>query len=179
MARNGAGIYVLPPGQPVVTGAPISSTTFNTLTTDLANALTTSVSSDGQTPMTGPLQMAGNKLTGLGAATVLGDSVRYEQVGGIGQAWQNVTASRAAGVSYTNLTTKPITIYINVVNTASTGSFGLSINVDAVTFISYSGVAGMTATTLVTSSGQITIPPNSAYQVTLSNSTIFAWLELR
>lgn len=56
MSRNGSGTYTLPAGQPVVTGTTISSTTFNTLTSDLASALTTSVSSDGQTPITGGLK---------------------------------------------------------------------------------------------------------------------------
>ena len=56
MARNGSGTYSLPAGQPVVTGTSISSTVFNTLTSDLASALTTSVSSDGQTPITGGLK---------------------------------------------------------------------------------------------------------------------------
>lgn len=79
MARNGAGVYVLPAGQPVVTGATISSTTFNALTTDLANALTTSIASDGQTAMAANLPMGGNKLTGLAAATVAGDAIRFEQ----------------------------------------------------------------------------------------------------
>ena len=83
MSRNGSGIYNLPSGQPVVTGTTISSTTFNTLTTDLANALTTSIASDGQTAMSANLPMGGNKLTGLGAATIAGDAARYEQIGAL------------------------------------------------------------------------------------------------
>ena len=79
MSRNGVGIYVLPTGQPVVTGTTISSATFNTLTTDLANALTTSIATDGQTAMSANLPMGGNKVTGLAAATVAGDAVRFEQ----------------------------------------------------------------------------------------------------
>lgn len=80
MARNGSGTYQPPAGQPVVTGTSISSTVFNTLVSDLANALTTSVASDGQTPMTGNLPMGGNKVIGLAAAAANGDAVCYEQI---------------------------------------------------------------------------------------------------
>lgn len=94
--RNGNGVYVLPTGQPVVTGTTISSSTFNTLTTDLANALTTSIASDGQTAMTANLPMGGNKLTGLAAATVAGDAVRFEQAAASG-ANSDITSLLALG----------------------------------------------------------------------------------
>jgi hypothetical protein len=54
MPRNGSGVYSLPAGNPVVTGTQISSTTHNNTNTDMANALTQSLSADGQTTMTGP-----------------------------------------------------------------------------------------------------------------------------
>jgi len=79
LARNGAGTYNLPAGQPVVTGTVISSTTFNTLTSDIATALTASIANDGQTVPVANLPMGGFKLTGLGAATVNGDAVRYQE----------------------------------------------------------------------------------------------------
>lgn len=78
--RNGSGTYVLPAGQPVVTGTTVSSTVFNTLTTDLANALTTSVCTDGQTPMTANLPMGTNKITGMGNGTVSTDAAAYGQL---------------------------------------------------------------------------------------------------
>ena len=81
MARNGSGIYNLPAGQPVVTGTTISSTTFNTLTADIATALTQSLSADGQTPVTANIPMNGKKLTGLGAATTAGDAISQGQSG--------------------------------------------------------------------------------------------------
>ena len=80
MPRNGSGTYQLPAGQPVVTGTVISSSTFNTLTTDLANALTQSISKDGQTPPTANLPMGGFKLTGLGNGSASTDSITYGQV---------------------------------------------------------------------------------------------------
>jgi hypothetical protein len=80
MSRNGTGTYTLPAGNPVVTGTTISSTWANTTLSDIQNALTQSVSADGQTPITGNLAMGGNKLTGLTQGTVNGDSVEYSQL---------------------------------------------------------------------------------------------------
>lgn len=69
MPRNGTGTYNLPAGQPVTSGTVISSTTHNTLTADLANALTGSIAADGQTPATANLPMGGYKHTNVAAAT--------------------------------------------------------------------------------------------------------------
>lgn len=62
MSRNGSGTYSLPAGNPVVTGTTISSTWANNTLTDIANALTDSVAADGQTEMTGDLQMGANNI---------------------------------------------------------------------------------------------------------------------
>lgn len=80
MSRNGSGTYNLPAGQPVVTGTTISSSTFNTLTNDLANALTTSVCTDGQSVMTGNLQMGAKKITNLGNGSSSTDAAAYGQL---------------------------------------------------------------------------------------------------
>lgn len=65
MARDGSGNYNLPAGNPVVTGTVISSTQFNATMTDIATAMTQSISKDGQTTPTGNLPMGGNKHTGV------------------------------------------------------------------------------------------------------------------
>jgi hypothetical protein len=70
MSRNGSGIYNLPTGNPVVTGTTITSNWANTTLSDISTALTGSLASDGQTPVTGDIQMGGNKITGLGTPTV-------------------------------------------------------------------------------------------------------------
>lgn len=69
MPRNGTGTYNLPAGQPVTSGTVISSATHNTLTADLASALTGSIAADGQTPATANLPMGGYKHTNVAAAT--------------------------------------------------------------------------------------------------------------
>ena len=63
MSRNGSGTYSLPAGNPVVTGTTISSTWANTTLTDIANALTGSLATDGQTTATGNLNMGTNRIT--------------------------------------------------------------------------------------------------------------------
>jgi len=79
MSRNGTGTYNLPAGNPVVTGTSISSVAFNNTMTDMANALSGSVASDGQTPMTGQLDMNSQKIKNLAAGTVAGNAIEYAQ----------------------------------------------------------------------------------------------------
>lgn len=79
MSRNGAGTFTLASGNPVVTGTVISSTVHNNTMSDIASALTQSVSADGQTPITANLPMNSKKLTGLAAATTSGDALSYGQ----------------------------------------------------------------------------------------------------
>tara|TARA_R110002126_G_scaffold24332_2_gene84831 strand:+ start:850 stop:1128 length:279 start_codon:yes stop_codon:yes gene_type:complete len=75
MSRNGSGTYSLPAGNPVVTGTTIASTWANTTMNDLAAALTGSVASDGQTPMTGDLDLNTNKIVNLADPTLAQDAV--------------------------------------------------------------------------------------------------------
>lgn len=79
MAFNGSGTYVLP-GPALVTGDTVSASENNTFRNDIATALSTCVTRDGQSTVTNNLPMGGYKLTGLGAGSANGDSVRYEQV---------------------------------------------------------------------------------------------------
>lgn len=65
MSRNGQGQYILPAGNPVVTGTVITSTWANTTMSDIATALTGSIASDGQTVVTGNLQLGNNRITGM------------------------------------------------------------------------------------------------------------------
>jgi hypothetical protein len=80
MSRNGSGTYTLPAGNPVVTGTTISSNWANNTLTDIATALSNSIAADGQTVVTGNIQMNSNKLTGLAVGTTNGDSVEYSQL---------------------------------------------------------------------------------------------------
>ena len=79
MSRNGSGVYSLPAGNPVVTGTTIASTWANTTMTDLAAALTDSVAADGQTPMTGNLDLNTHKIVNLVAGSASGEAVEFAQ----------------------------------------------------------------------------------------------------
>jgi hypothetical protein len=80
MSRNGSGTYVLPVGNPVVTGTTITSNWANTTFSDVATALTGSVAADGQTPMTGALAMGNNKITGVANGTASTDVATVGQI---------------------------------------------------------------------------------------------------
>ena len=79
MSRNGSGVYSLPAGNPVVTGTTIASSWANNTMNDLASAMTDSVAADGQTPMTGDLNLNTHKVVGLVAGTVAGEAVEFAQ----------------------------------------------------------------------------------------------------
>jgi hypothetical protein len=80
MSRNGSGVYNLPAGNPVIPNTTISTTWANNTLTDLATAITGSIASDGQTPITGALQMGSNKITGLAVGTAPTDAVALSQL---------------------------------------------------------------------------------------------------
>jgi len=79
MSRNGSGTYSLPAGNPVVTGTTIASTWANNTLSDIATALTDSVAADGQTPMTGDLNLNTHKVIGVVAGSVAGDAIEFAQ----------------------------------------------------------------------------------------------------
>lgn len=82
MPRNGAGVYSLVNNTwfPPVTGVLATSTDWSTFISDVASALTQSVSSDGQTPFTGNLPMGNNKITGLANGTAATDAAAFGQI---------------------------------------------------------------------------------------------------
>lgn len=57
MPRNSAGLYELPPGNPVISGTIIESLWANETMEDIADALTASLPRNGTAPMTGPLTL--------------------------------------------------------------------------------------------------------------------------
>ena len=80
MSFNGTGTFLInTSGQPVVTGTTITSTAFNALTADLATGLSTAITKDGQTVVTGNIPLNGFKITGVGAPTAINDALTYNQ----------------------------------------------------------------------------------------------------
>jgi hypothetical protein len=80
MSRNGSGTYTLPVGNPVVSGTTITSAWANNTLNDIATALTGSVAADGQTPMSGTLNMGTNRITGVSNGTLPTDAVNLSQL---------------------------------------------------------------------------------------------------
>jgi hypothetical protein len=112
MSRNGTGTYNLPAGNPVVTGTTITTTWANSTLTDISTALTGSVASDGQTPITGALQMGSNKITNLADPTNAQDAAT--------KAYVDAKTNGTSAGSFTNLAyTGTLTGGTGVVNIGS------------------------------------------------------------
>lgn len=92
---------------------------------------------------------------------------------GASQTWQDMTASRAKGVVYTNTSGKPI--YVSVIVSIPVGTSSASIYVDAVYVqaqsYASSGSGGISTIAIV--------PPGSTYHVEASVGTVYLWSELR
>lgn len=81
MPRNPAGVYTLPPSNPVVTATPISSAGWaNPTLADIAAALTESLTKSGLTTSTADQPMGGFKHNNVGPATSLTNYARVDQV---------------------------------------------------------------------------------------------------
>lgn len=148
MARNGTGTYNLLTNSwnPAVNGAAATAADWQSLINDVAAAITQSVSADGQTPITGSLNMNGNRLTGLAAGVATGQSLRFEQL--FSQGTEADIASAATvdiGAQLTN--------FLRITGTTTITSFGTNYN--GPRFIRFGGTLTLThnATTLILPSG--------------------------
>lgn len=80
MSYDGSGNYTVPAGTDGIIGQTIDAVVYNAFLRDLEIAMTKAYLKDGQAAILGNVNMGGYKLTNLGAGTVAGDSVRYEQL---------------------------------------------------------------------------------------------------
>ena len=95
---------------------------------------------------------------------------------GVGQTWQNVTSSRAAGVTYTNTTGKPI--YISVSGGGQPQNGTMSLTVDGVLL----GLQGFQSIASGRSNATMTaiVPNGSTYRAdNYSGWSLVSWAELR
>ena len=112
---------------------------------------------------------------GTTAGTVAaGDDPRLSAVLGVGQTWQDVTASRAAGVTYTNSAGRPIFVIVTGRDQASGGR----------AYVDGLSVGGFTqsSTGTVLSTISFIVPDGSTYSVSSGVSvtgTDKQWVELR
>ena len=103
------------------------------------------------------------------SGTNSGDQVLSEI--GVGQTWQDMTASRSSGITYTNSTSKPITAVVNIID--SGGSDPANAFVGATKVIYIYDVFGVGA------SFTFIIPAGSTYRSDYSPNTLMSWVELR
>ena len=82
---------------------------------------------------------------------------------GYGQTWQNVTASRAAGTTYYNTTSRPIYALV------STGGTASSLIVNGITNAAIATFGAMA----------FIVPPGTSYQISGSINSGNSWIELR
>lgn len=87
---------------------------------------------------------------------------------GVGQTWQNVTASRAYGTTYTNTTGRPIFVFVQ-----STGASSSSTATVA------GEIAAAANTTSTASCVFFVVPAGATYVVTIAAASLQRWAELR
>ena len=92
---------------------------------------------------------------------------------GVGQTWQDVTASRALAVTYTNSTGKPIMVIVSTY-----GGVNNSINASINGSVAYMFADANVNTGSAFCSGSIIIPVAATYNITSVGSK-HTWLELR
>lgn len=90
---------------------------------------------------------------------------------GVGQTWQDLTASRVAGTTYTNSTGKPIQLAIDITVTVGTIA---TLTIGANTFF-YRGSLG----TAVGHTIELIVQNGVTYNLSSSNVVLNKWQELR
>ena len=127
MSRNGSGTYTLPAGNPVVTGTTITSSWANATLSNIADALTQSVSADGQTPITGAINMTGHLINNVTDPTSAQDAATKAYVD-LTQTASGITGGTITGATLTNDTidNSPIGSITRSTVKATTLDLGLS-----------------------------------------------------
>lgn len=109
MSYNGSGTFnINTTGQPVVAGTVISSSAFNSLTSDLATGLTTAITKDGQTTTTARITFAQgftSSLTTDSSSTTTGSIITAGGVGIAKALYVGTNANVAGTLDVTGTTT--------------------------------------------------------------------------
>jgi microcystin-dependent protein len=175
MARNGAGTYTLPAGNPVTTGTTISSSWANSTLNDIASGLTTSLAYDGQTAPVANLPMATYAHTGVGNATV---RTMYASAGQV----QDGTFQFLTSVAGTNSITgiAPISMTALVAGqtfrfvAAATNTSGVTLNINSigVKSITKNGTIALTANDILINSVVTVIYDGTQFQLLNPATTV-------
>lgn len=109
----------------------------------------------------------------VGGSTQLENAPALRKNVGTDQTWQNVTASRAAGTTYTNTTGKPIMVFVRGAASAIGGNFTITVNGTTIG----STTQGYTSNAL--NSASFIVPNGQTYSITAISNTLSLWTELR
>ncbi len=102
MPFNGAGVYTPPATDfPAVANTLIESTKFNNVINDLATALSTCITKDGQTIVTANIPFGGFRLTGVGAGTARTDAANVGQLQDNTATWAGTAGGTADALTLT------------------------------------------------------------------------------
>ena len=152
MAYNGSGTFLInSAGQPVVANTVISATTFNALTADLANGLSTAITKDGQTTPTANIPMGGFKITNLANGTAATDAATVAQIQSNGAALVTVTGTDTLVGTLTPALTTYVTgaVYYFIAPATNTGAVTLNIDTLGAKSVTRDGTTALVAGDLV------------------------------
>jgi hypothetical protein len=152
MSFNGSGTFVInSAGQPVVANTVISATTFNALTADLANGLTTCITKDGQTTPTANIPMGGFKITNLATGTAATDAATVAQIQSNGAALVTVTGTDTLTGTLTPALVAYVTgaVYYFVAPATNTGAVTLNIDTLGAKAVTRDGTTALVAGDIV------------------------------
>jgi hypothetical protein len=156
MSRNGSGTYTLPAGNPVVTGTTITTSWANTTMQNIADGLTQSVSADGQTPMTGSLNMASNKIIALATPTLSTDATTKAYVD-LTQTASGITGGTITGVALTNDTIDSTSIGATTPSTVKTTALTVTGATSGTLAIAATAIAGTNTATFPAATGIVMV----------------------
>ena len=125
----------------------------------------------------GQVTIAAPAVAGTNTATLPVATGELSMLGGSGQTWTDVTASRAGGTTYTNSTGKPILVIITVTQSAGF-VLNYNITVSSVVLATVNVLTPSQATTAVIPTTFI-VPNGSTYLLTITTGTLNKWVELR
>ena len=179
MARNGSGVYSLPAGNPVVTGTTISSTWANTTLNDIANNITTSIASDGQTVPTANLPMGTYAHTNVGNASVrtMYASAAQVQDGSLtylGSVSGTDTITASAAVGMTSYTVGQVFTFVAA--GANTGATTININGIGAKSITKNGTTALSAGDIATGQAITIVYDGTQFQVASRVATTYTGL---
>jgi len=98
---------------------------------------------------------------------------------GPGQTWQNMTATRASGVTYTNTTSRPIVAEVTAQTALEPGNTYFEVVVKLNGSVLTIDLISVLAGGQYYHAAMIVIPPGATYEVDISLASLYLWWELR